>query len=201
MLGVLGQLSVQHNVNINGPTTYFLSIDGNGQHRAFQINSGKIVSISNLSIIDGIEASGDGGGILNNGTLTLKGVTVNGNTAVNGGGIASLTSNLLTLINTTISGNTSTGNGGGLYNDTGIATFTNVTIAYNTADSDGAGSQSGGGIFITSGDVTLHNTIVTDNLKGLTPSTTADDVSGVNLNASSSYNLIGIGSGGLTNGG
>ncbi|HEX3229453.1 MAG TPA: choice-of-anchor Q domain-containing protein, partial [Pyrinomonadaceae bacterium] len=193
----LGELLVQHNVNIIGPTTYPLSIDGNGQYRAFHIDPGKIVSISNLTITDCV-TSGDGGGILNNGALTLKGVTVNGNTAVNGGGIASPTNNSLTLINTTISGNKSSGNGGGLYNDTGIATLTNVTIAYNTADSDGVGSESGGGIFVTSGDVTLHNTIVTDNLKGKDPITAADDVGGVNLNAASSYNLIGIiSSGGL----
>jgi uncharacterized repeat protein (TIGR01451 family)/CSLREA domain-containing protein len=200
----LGELSVQHNVNIIGPptdplTTYSLIIKGNGS-RAFHIDPGKIVSISNLTITDCV-TSGDGGGVLNNGTLTLKGVTVNGNTAVNGGGIASVTNNSLTLINTTISGNKSSGNGGGLYNANGIATLTNVTIAYNTADSDGVGLESGGGIFVTSGDVTLHNTIVTDSLKGKAPITTADDVGGVNLDAASSYNLIGItSSGGLTSG-
>jgi hypothetical protein len=48
---------------------------------------------------------------------------------------------------------------------------------------------------------TIHNTIVTDNLKGLTPITAADDIQGLNLNAASSYNLIGTGSGGLLNGG
>jgi CSLREA domain-containing protein len=193
----LGQLSVDHNVNIIGPTDKSLTIDGNGTHRAFNISSASIVSISNLTINDCVEAGNNGGGILNNGTLTLNGVLVEGNSAVNGGGIASITNNSLTLINTTISGNSSTGNGGGLYNDTGSATLTNVTIAYNTADSDNVGSESGGGLFVASGVVTLHNTIVADNLKGLG---TADDIGGL-VNSTSSYNLIGTGSGGLTNGG
>jgi hypothetical protein len=194
----LGQLSVDHNVNILGPADKSLTIDGNGNHRAFNIGSNKIVSISNLTINDCVEAAGNGGGILNNGNLTLRGVLVEGNSAVNGGGIASISNNPLTLINTTISGNSSTGNGGGLYNDTGNATLTNVTIAYNTADSDNVGSESGGGLFVASGAVTLHNTIVTDNLKG--SGATADDIGGL-VNAASLYNLIGTGAGGLTNGG
>jgi hypothetical protein len=47
--------------------------------------------------------------------------------------------------------------------------------------------------------VLLHNTIVADNYVGPSPSTTADNVGGT-VDPSSSYNLIGIGSGGLTNG-
>jgi CSLREA domain-containing protein len=210
-----GELFIQHNVNINGPDPvtdqYHLSIDGNGQNRAFVIDGDNTVSISNLTIDDclaptGLSATdGYGGAILNLGTLTLKGVLVGSsdqflrNRALNGGGIANLTTNSLTLINTTISGNQATGNGGGIYS-AGDISATNVTIAYNTANSDNTGTESGGGISVASGDVRLHNTIVADNLKGLSSGTTADDISGV-VNAASSYNVIGAGSGGLTNGG
>jgi len=104
------------------------------------------------------------------------------------------------LKNTTISGNNATGNGGGLYNALGSATLTNVTIAYNRANNDNTGGGSGGGLNVTGGTVLLHNTIVADNYEGSDPSTIANDISGP-LDSLSSYNLIGTGDGGLTNGG
>jgi uncharacterized repeat protein (TIGR01451 family)/CSLREA domain-containing protein len=195
-----GQLSVEHNVNIVGPTSDSVIVNGNGVSRVFTIGSDQTVSIANLTITGGEASPGNGGGILNPGTLTLNGVTLSGNSAVDGGAIWSTTNNSLTLINTTISGNSASGNGGGLYNDIGQARLTNVTIAYNTANSDNLGTESGGGIFVASGDVTIHNTIVADNQKGLSLGFTPDDIAGT-VNAASSYNVVGTGSGGLTNGG
>ncbi|PYS23626.1 MAG: hypothetical protein DMF72_08740 [Acidobacteria bacterium] len=199
MLIMLGgtQLTVDHNVNINGPTTDSVTVNGNAQSRVFTANTGRTVSISNLTLTGGNGSGGNGGAIQNNGTLSLKGVTLNNNTATNGGAIRS--DGALVMTNCTISGNRANGDGGGLYNAINQATLTNVTVAYNRADNDNNGSGTGGGVFQISGNVLLHNTIVADNYKGSSPSTTADDVGGT-IDSSSSYNLIGTGSGGLTNG-
>jgi uncharacterized repeat protein (TIGR01451 family)/CSLREA domain-containing protein len=192
-----GQLTINHDVNINGPAGNPVTVTGNNTSRVFTVNSGKTASISNLTISGGKEAADDGGAIRNNGTLTLKAVTLSGNAAINGGAIRS--DGGLVLINTTISGNLATGDGGGLYNANNQATLTNVTVAYNRANSDSNVSGTGGGISIAGGNVLLHNTIVTDNYNGGSPSTTADDIGGL-VDSSSSYDLVGNASGGLTNG-
>src|SRR5207302_215969 len=142
-------------------------------------------------------SGGNGGAIQNNGTLSLKGLTLNNNAATNGGAIRS--DGALVLINTTIIGNNANGDGGGLYNAIGQATLTNVTVAYNRANNDNLGGGNGGGVFVASGSVLLHNTIVTDNYQGPSPSNNADNIGGT-VDSSSSYNLVGNGSGGLTNG-
>jgi hypothetical protein len=63
------------------------------------------------------------------------------------------------------------------------------------------GSGSGGGIANFSQDTTLNGDIVAGNFNGASPSTTADDLAGdENVEASSSFNLIGTGGSlGLTN--
>jgi len=196
-----GELSIEHNVNIVGPDVNSgnsITIDAHGASRIFRIGSDNTVSISNLNLTGGNGTGGsgsgnDGGAIKNSGILTLTGAALYGNTAVNGGGIASVTNNSITLINTTISGNTASGNGGGFYNDSDTGpptTLTNVTIAYNRCDSDSTPPGSGGGVFVASGDVLLHNTIVTDNVTGTSPSTTANDIDG-NVLAAGSYNVLG----------
>jgi uncharacterized repeat protein (TIGR01451 family)/CSLREA domain-containing protein len=191
-----GQLIINHDVNINGPTANSVIVTSNNASRLFTINFGKTASISNLTISGGKETGDDGGAIRNNGTLTLKEVTLSGNAAINGGAIRS--DGPLVLANTTISGNSASGNGGGLYNAIAQATLTNVTLANNRSDSDDSGSEIGGGIFRASGNVLLHNTIVADNFKR-TNGAVADDIGG-SVDSLSSYNVIGTGSGGLING-
>jgi CSLREA domain-containing protein len=199
-----GQMTIDHDVNIIGPPSDSVVVDGNNSSRLFTVNAGKTASISNLTLSRGngrdtpSSSAGDGGAIQNNGALTLKGVTLRANAAISGGAIRS--DGALVLVNTTISGNLATGDGGGLYNAINQATLTNVTVAYNRANSDSNPSGTGGGVSVAGGNVLLHNTIVADNYNGGSPSTTADDIGGL-VDSSSSYNLVGNGSGGLTNGG
>ena len=81
--------------------------------RIFHVQAGKTVSISGLTIANG-NASGaspadEGGGILNEGNLTLSNVAVSQNHAAGlGGGVESI-SGSLTLINTTVDSNTCDG--------------------------------------------------------------------------------------------
>jgi len=99
-------------------------------------------------------ASGSGGGVYNQGGLTINSSTINGNTALNGGsggGIYNVGG--LTINNSTISGNSSAGQGGGIFNPAGILTITACTITGNQAGF-------GGGIYTASAPPVLRNTIV-----------------------------------------
>jgi CSLREA domain-containing protein len=142
-------------------------------------------SLSNLRITGGIVGGTFGGGGIiygdsnGGGTLTLNGVTVDGNTATQGpgGGIASGARGNLTITNSTISNNTasspgpgpgpaSAGTGGGIdFLDQGGAnqlTITNSTIAGNRAAY--AAAAAGGGLHISGGTATIQRTHFVGNL-------------------------------------
>jgi hypothetical protein len=200
----------------SGPVT----IDGGGAVRPFLVTPGVTAYLSGLTITHG-SAPAFGGGIQNQGPLTLTGCTLSGNsTGYAGSGIDN--DGTLTLTNCTLSGNptqhlggdddaidnqgtlmlagcTLSGNsayaGGGIRNS-GKLTLTSCTLSGNSADYDG------GGILNDGGSVLLDNSIVAGNFRGPPGSTggPADDIWGT-VDPSSSYNLIGTGgSGGLTNG-
>src|SRR5215467_8192070 len=67
-----GELQITHDVTINGPGAENLAVNGNATFRVFN-NLGLNASISGLTIINGrvADATG-GGGILNQGGLTLS---------------------------------------------------------------------------------------------------------------------------------
>jgi hypothetical protein len=125
---------------------------GQGNGRILTINSGVNVSLNNLTLTRGAEPDGFGGGVLNNGTLTLSGVTISHNDAATGGGIWNQGN--LTVSHSAIVGNRSDGSGGGLHNQ-GTAALTNVTISGNRAASGGG---IGGG-----GTNTLINVTISSN--------------------------------------
>ncbi|MFN8595517.1 MAG: hypothetical protein U0559_04950 [Anaerolineae bacterium] len=75
-------------------------------------------------------------------TLTIQRATFDHNASQDGGGISD--NGTLQLINVTVSGNSATDQGGGLYNEAGgayasIITMTNVTIKDNGATTAGGG--------------------------------------------------------------
>lgn len=97
-----------------------------------------VLSLVNSNVINNYSARG-GGGLHNNffGTLRLTNSTISGNLAgVNGGGFNN--TGALTLTNSTVSGNSATQDGGG-FRTSGIATVTTSTISGNTASQDGGG--------------------------------------------------------------
>lgn len=131
----------------------------------FAIESGTVVTMNDLTVTGGKPVGGGalqrGGGIRNEGTLTLNRCTVAGNeTDSPGGGIANR--GTLVIDSSTISGNASgAGLGGGIYSEGGSVTITNSTISGNDADSPGL-NDVGGGIF-ASGSLTLDSVTITDN--------------------------------------
>ena len=195
-----GELVVAKSVTIKNTSGEKITVSGGGLSRVFNINPTKTAAIIGLTISGGDSATA-GGGVLNDGTLTIVNSTLSGNsTDIDGGAISNSGPGVLTLINTTISGNSAAGNGGGVVNLGGTVTSVNSTISDNRADSDANSIGAGGGIHHGSGTTTLHNTIVAGNFNEDGPTDAADDISGT-VNAASSFNLIGTGgAGGLTNG-
>ena len=144
-----GTLTISSAMNIVGPGANGPVISGNNASTVFTVNSGAELSLYGLSVTNGNAGNGSGGGIENNGTLTLDNVTVSGNTAPNnnGGGIDN--NGTLTLTGGTISGNSApNGFGGGINNN---ATLT-VDASYFTGNSTG---NDGGGIYNSGGAITL----------------------------------------------
>ena len=138
------ELLITQNVTIQGPGAGLLAIDANNLARAFEIRPGAQVTISGLTVRDGDGTTGaydpdpndhHGGGILNEGTLTLSGCTVTGNRATEtsalgwGGGVANF--GTMTMSGCTVTGNTAT-YGGGIDN-TGALTAIGTTVTGNTA--------------------------------------------------------------------
>jgi len=131
------------------------TLDGNGSGSVLNIGSGAVVTLTDLLITGG---SGSfhgiygpyGGGIHNNGTLTLDGsAAVSTNTAETGGGIANF--GTLTLNDSArVNGNTASFSSGGIYIFLGTLTLN------DSAQVDGNVAQYGGAIQSASGTVTLN---------------------------------------------
>ena len=160
-----GDLDITDDLTITGAGEAVTIIDGGGLDRVFHVIAGT-VEISGATIQNGVVSpDDDGGGIRNQGTLTLANVTVSDNTARAGGGIFNDPNATLTLDDTTVTSNTATttlpefGSGGGIANR-GTLTGTDVTVSDNTATS-GFGSAGGG--ISNVGDATLVNIAVIRN--------------------------------------
>jgi predicted outer membrane repeat protein len=139
------------------------------------------VTLANLDITGGYGFKG--GGINNDGSLTLNNVTVKRNTATDGGGIFNNTSGSLYFggrSGTSITGNTATDAGGGMFNNGFLsgpivgaaATSTNASINNNTVTGTGTGScftaplvvcDGGGGGIFNAGTAVLGDTSVNGN--------------------------------------
>jgi CSLREA domain-containing protein len=159
--------AIDHNVNLKGPGANVLTVQRSSAStfRIFNINPSRVVTILDLTIKNGAEATG--GGIYNNhGTLTIDGCEITGNAATSegagiyNGGIGPGTATLV-ITNSTISNNNSAVDGGGVDSDsdTGSAslTMTNCTVSGNTA------KQNAGGVYVVSSPATLTNVTITDN--------------------------------------
>ena len=174
------ELQITSPLTINGLGATQLSISGNNTSRIFEVTAGNSVTISGLTLTQGM--SDNGGGILNSGILKLCNSTISGNSAIfgggensNGGGISNF--GTLTITNSTITGNFTkggngiviNGNGGGISN-VGTLTISDSTISGNSAIGDD-GIGRGGGIsnFADTGNATLtiNNSMISGNSAGI----------------------------------
>jgi pectate lyase len=96
------QVTFANDVTIVGAGAERTVLDANAVHglppgQGFLIRPGNVVTMRNLTITNGRLAGRAGGGIANQGKLTLKQVTVNRNVAASGGGITNFETGQLTL--------------------------------------------------------------------------------------------------------
>src|SRR6266508_3868465 len=183
-----GQLLVNRSVGISGLGADNLTVDGNANDRVFYINPNNTVTISGLTITNGVVV-GDGAGIYNDrATLTVRNCTVSDNS---GSGIFNLNAEL-TVSNCTISGNSGCGifnlargdndtltvsnctisgnSGGGIFNygfsgsGTATLTITNSTVSGNSAGYGGGNRNRGQGDDFSGGSATL--TVTNSTLSG-----------------------------------
>jgi hypothetical protein len=151
-------LTLTKNITIAGPGASTVAVSGDDAVGVFSVGSGVTAVISGLTIEDGYAS---GGGILNEGILTVTDSTLSGNNAVvsdtDGGGIYN--SGTLTVTDSTLSGNfvALAGEGGGIYNS-GTLTVTDSTLSGNGALPSGVG----GGIY-NSGTATVTDSTLSGN--------------------------------------
>ncbi|MBL9114244.1 MAG: CHRD domain-containing protein [Verrucomicrobiaceae bacterium] len=115
-------------------------ISGNNANRLFTITGGT-AKLRGFWMVNG-NPSGDGGAILNQGTLTLESCAFSENTGTLGGAIRNDAN--LYATNCTFTNNTSTDSGGAIYNhDHGYVSLTHCTIAFNNSGSLGSVTNAG----------------------------------------------------------
>jgi predicted outer membrane repeat protein len=138
-----------------------ITISGGGSVGVFSVNAGVTFTVQNLTIANGSNsATGYGGGIYSQGTLTVTNSTFSGNSSASyGGGIYS-NGGTLTVTNNTFSGNSAGIYGGGIYGGGLTATVTNSTFSGNSAP------YGGGAIFGNSPLTTVTNTILANSTSG-----------------------------------
>ncbi len=157
-----GSLTLSANVTIDG-TGATIVVDGSSHGSVFVVNSGVTATLNDLTIQHGSGTSISpcstlcGGGIYNQGTLTVTNSTIANNAVLDsGGGIFNAVATL-TVTNSTFTSNSSQVNGGGISNLSGILTVTNSTFTSNSSQ------FSGGGIGIVVGNLTVTNSTFTGN--------------------------------------
>ena len=139
-----GELSINQNLTIDGLGASELAVSGGGTSQVFNVASGAKVTISGLTITDGVNNAGEfgiayGGGIVNAGNLTLESSDVTASQAI--GIIAA---------------------GGGIYN-TGNLTLDHSDVTSNQVDSAESGGSGGGIENVTGAGLTITNSVVSNN--------------------------------------
>jgi len=158
----LGELDIQRDATIVGPTAVSLHVSGGRASRIFGISAGTTASVSDLTMEKA--ASRDprwqnhwapGGAIVNSGNLTLTNCTLTHNKSRSGGGILNV--GTMTLINSTLDHNRAA-YGGAAISNSGTMTLTNCTLKSNvfTWFRRDAG-YTAGGISNGGGTLTLTN--------------------------------------------
>jgi len=149
-----GKLAIGQNLTINGPGASQLAVSGNQLSAVFEIASGATVSLSGMTIKNGLPDNAFGGGVFSYGTLTIANCVVTGNVAKGGygGGIGSY--GPVTITGSTISGNSASFGGGIAATDS--LTIINSTVANNSGL--GAGGIYSNGMLAISGSTFTGNT-------------------------------------------
>src|SRR5438552_4647389 len=168
-----GELVIDKDLTISGPGSGNLTITrsaagGTPEFRIFNVTSSTgTITISGLTVSNGLALFG--GGINNEGSLTLDDCAITGNVAKeSGGGVANrLNGSSLTLINSFVTGNSvatlgNDGWGGGVYNGPGTMVVTHCTVSNNSLQADAGHDAYGGGVY-NEGSLTITGSKINGN--------------------------------------
>lgn len=173
----VGDLDVNSGVQLTitgaGPSS--TTIDANDIDRAFAVQLGGSLSLSDVTLTRGAEpdssssedsvAPGYGGAVYNDGTLSIDSSVLADNSSDDGGGVvyADDAANATSITNSTITGNVVDDAGGVIYADSGSIKLTGDTITHTSADSEGGvlyDDEDGE----TEGPVTISNSTISGNV-------------------------------------
>jgi hypothetical protein len=222
-----GDLDLTSDITLNGAGAATTIIDAGQLDRGLEVFYGASVTLDGVTLHNGkspnvAEGHCLGGGVRNNGILTITNSVVSGNvtgndgaSGCNGGGVYN--DHTLTIENSTISGNTAgdavsagyaAGHGGGVAGIDSTLTIRNSTIsgnitgdALNTID-DGRG----GGVYANGGTTTIENSTISGNAArgkggGVENYDTSDAVTLIHVTVTDNTADSDADSGGVGNGG
>ncbi|HEY7946048.1 MAG TPA: right-handed parallel beta-helix repeat-containing protein, partial [Acidimicrobiales bacterium] len=158
-----GEIDISQSLTIDGPGAGALAVSGNDQSRVFAVISGT-VAISGLTIENGDipgNINSSGGGINNDGTLSVTNTVLLDNTVQGpGGGIYNDFGASLTVTDSTFLGDGGPiASGGAISNEGTAVTISGSSLVDNTADQ-------GGGIWSQGPTITITNSSISDNTGG-----------------------------------
>jgi hypothetical protein len=131
--------AITNNLTITGPNANLLTISGQGSSQLLTIEPLNTVTISGLTLTDGVSGTGDGGAIDNLGTLTVNYCRFWENSAAAGGAIYN--GETLTLTGSTFLGNSATSGAGGAIENLDTATVPKPAVAQSTTAVDSCRSM------------------------------------------------------------
>ena len=155
-ISLLSSLTIDKDLIISGPGASLLAIQGTEVVGLLAIRGGAVVSVSDLTIRDGVRGVDNQGG-----SLTIISCVITGNLAGppwDGAGIFSKDGSL-TLLNSQVAGNGVVyASGGGIANINSTLTINNSTITNNFAEFGG-----GAGVVNFSGNAVILNSAISGN--------------------------------------
>lgn len=178
-----GPIVVTPELDINQDTVldatgHNVTLSGNGNNRVLKVRPGIKLELKDITIANG--SADHGGGIDNEGTVTLTNVILRDHTVTSGGGaIFNYSTGTVTLNNSTVTGNKAV-SGAGIDNAFGKVSINDSTLTNNTATGGGslrnyegtmtlnrstvsANSADFGGAIDNLGTLTLENSTVSGN--------------------------------------
>jgi len=162
-----GELAIAKTLTILGHDARDTFIQGSGSARVINVGAGVTSSLIDVTVSGGRAGSGDGGNILNAGSLLLLNSRVTGGQAINGGGVAN--TGTLAVTSSLIDHNTASLDGGGIASFGGASPLEvkviESTVYKNSASTAGGISSLGE----TGTQVELHHATVAYNTSGQDP--------------------------------
>jgi predicted outer membrane repeat protein len=157
---ILTQKEITQDTTIDGGGV--ITITGGLATRLFLVNAGATLTLRNIVLDSGFSVGGDGGAILNNGTLVLENSTIQFSKAgANHSGGAIYTTGPVTITKSTLKNNFA-GSGGAIYNENGVLTINEVNLTDNKAPKDMIAIGYGGAI-ANLGKMTLTDSFFSQN--------------------------------------